>query len=151
MSEATLQGALGTGNLAEILSFLASTAKTGRLTLELAPQLGLTLKLQGGRVAGLGGPLAPRLGDTLMRQAIPKERIAALWARWSAGEEASSLARAFPELKAAQEQRVGIALSYALAGAGRFHFREEAPATPWGRPCSRPCAGLMNRPPPCIR
>ncbi|MER3490408.1 MAG: alkyl hydroperoxide reductase [Meiothermus sp.] len=132
MTEATLSGALGAGNLAEILSFLAATAKTGRLTVELAPELGLTLKLRGGRVAGVGGPLAPRLGDALMRLAVSKDRIAALWARWSAGEGPESLARAFPELEAAQEQRVRIALSYALASSGRFHFREEAPASPWG-------------------
>lgn len=132
MLEATLRGALGAGNLAEILSFLAATAKTGRLTVELAPDLGLTLKLQGGRVTGVGGPLAPRLGDTLMRLDVPKDRIATLWTRWSAGEGPESLARAFPELEAAQEQRVRIALSYALASSGRFHFREEAPATPWG-------------------
>ncbi|MER3556739.1 MAG: hypothetical protein C4302_01740, partial [Thermus sp.] len=133
-TDASLSGKIGKGGLAEILSFLADMAKTGRMTVELEPGFGFTLRLQNGRVAALGGPLVPRLEDTLIRLGTPMGRVAELLAQRSAGEKPETLARTFPELRAAQERRALVALTYALASPGQFRFREEdpAPPPPWG-------------------
>ena len=134
VTDVSLNGNLGKGGLAEILSFLADVAKTGRLTVELQPGFGFTLRLQTGRIAALGGPLVPRLEDTLIRLGTPMERVAELLAQRSAGKRLEDLARTFPELRAAQEQRALVTLTYALASPGQFRFREEdpAPPPPWG-------------------
>jgi len=43
----------------DLLGFLARHGHTGRLTLALAPGLGLSLDLAQGRLVALGGPLGP--------------------------------------------------------------------------------------------
>jgi hypothetical protein len=61
----------------DLLGFLARHGHTGRLTLALAPGLGLSLDLARGRLVALGGPLVPRLSLALRALGLPPERIAA--------------------------------------------------------------------------
>lgn len=131
--QGALKGGLAGVSLGELLVFLAEGQRSGRLELVFREGLGLALALQGGRIAKVGGPLAPRLSDTLLALGTPSERVAAIGEALTGGEGVWEIARRFPELLEAQKQRALLALlPFLLYPKGRFAFHPTPKAPPQG-------------------
>jgi len=95
--------------------------------------LGLALALQGGRIAKVAGPLAPRLSDTLLALGTSPERVAAIGEALGRGKGLWALAGRFPELLEAQNRRALLALlPFPLYPKGRFAFHPGPEASPLG-------------------
>jgi len=103
----------------DLLGFLARHGHTGRLTLALAPGLGLSLDLARGRLVALGGPLVPRLSLALRALGLPPERIAA----WREALGAGLRPHALPEGPRVQRLRFVLALSPFLERDVAFRFQ----------------------------
>ena len=72
-----LQGQLGFLSLAEVFNIIASSRKTGILTLRFETQT-LTLAFLQGRLGGINGDGVPRISDALLSLGIPAERVGLL-------------------------------------------------------------------------